>query len=34
MAGFGDLRRLHRETRRIQTVIDESFGALEAEDRL
>ncbi len=34
MAGFGKLRRLHRETLRIQAVVDETFGVLEAEDRL
>ena len=34
MAGFGKLRRLHRETVRIQAVVDKTFGVLEAEDRL
>lgn len=34
MAGFGKLRRLHRETVRIQALVDETFGVLEAEDRL
>ena len=34
MAGFGDLRRFHRETLRIQMVIDQTFGVLEAEDRM
>ena len=34
MAGFGNLRRFHRETLRIQAVIDETFGVLEAEDRM
>jgi len=34
MAGFGKLRRLRKETARIQGVIDEAFEAVEAEDRL
>ena len=34
MAGFGKLRRLRKETARIQGVIDEAFGVVEAEDRL
>ena len=34
MAGFGKLRHLHRETLRIQAVVDETFGVLEVEDRL
>lgn len=34
MAGFGKLRRLHKETARIQGVIDEAFEAVESEDRL
>ncbi len=33
MQGFGKLRRLHKETRRIQTRIDETFEVIEAEDR-
>ncbi len=33
MQGFGALRRLHRETRRIQASIDEVFDAIEPEDR-
>lgn len=33
MQGFGTLRRLHRETRQVQARIDETFGAVEAEDR-
>lgn len=32
MSGFGRLRRLHRETTRIQAVIDETFGTLAPED--
>ena len=34
MAGFGKLRRLRKETERIQGVIDEAFEAVESEDRL
>ena len=34
MSGFGVLRRLRKETARIQGVIDEAFEAVEAEDRL
>jgi hypothetical protein len=33
LAGFGELRRLRRETRRIQAVIDETFEVIEPEDR-
>jgi plasmid stability protein len=33
MAGFGALRHLRSETRRIQALIDEEFGQLEPEDR-
>jgi hypothetical protein len=33
MRGFGKLRRLRRETRRIQAKIDEQFEVLEPEDR-
>lgn len=33
MKGFGELRPLHRETRRIQARIDEAFGIVEEEDR-
>lgn len=33
MAGFGKLRRLRKETRRIQTRIDKQFEAIEPEDR-
>jgi hypothetical protein len=34
MDGFGKLRRLRKETRRIQGVIDEEFEVIEPEDRL
>ncbi len=34
MEGFGKLRRLRKETARIQGVIDEAFEVIEAEDRL
>ncbi len=33
MQGFGKLRRLHKETERIQSRIDAAFEAVEAEDR-
>ena len=33
MRGFGKLRRLHKETRRIQSRIDERFEVIEPEDR-
>lgn len=33
MQGFGKLRRLHNETARIQARIDETFDAIEPEDR-
>jgi hypothetical protein len=33
MAGFGGLRRLRGETRRIQTAIGEAFETIEPEDR-
>ena len=33
MQGFGKLKRLRRETARIQTAIDTEFGTVEAEDR-
>ncbi len=33
MEGFGQLRRLHKETERIKARIDEAFEAIEAEDR-
>jgi hypothetical protein len=34
MHGFGKLRRLRRETARIQAVIDREFEVVEPEDRL
>lgn len=34
MAGFGKLRRLRKETSRIQGLIDDEFAIVEAEDRL
>ena len=34
MGGFGKLRRLRKETRRIQGVISEEFEVIEPEDRL
>jgi hypothetical protein len=34
MLGFGQLRRLHRETLRVQSKIDEEFEVVEPEDRL
>ena len=33
MQGFGELRRLRKETARVQTRIDEAFEAIEPEDR-
>ena len=33
MQGFGKLRRLRRETRRVQSRIDERFEVIEPEDR-
>jgi hypothetical protein len=33
MRGFGQLRRLRRETGRIQRVIDQEFDVVEPEDR-
>ena len=33
MQGFGKLRRLHRETERLQARIDDAFEVVEAEDR-
>lgn len=33
MQGFGKLRRLRKETRRIQARIDEGFEVIEPEDR-
>jgi hypothetical protein len=34
MEGFGKLRRLRKETQRIQAKIDLEFGVIESEDRL
>ena len=33
MQGFGKLRRLRKETVRVQARIDEAFDAIESEDR-
>jgi hypothetical protein len=33
MQSFGQLRRLHKETVRVQARIDEAFEAIEPEDR-
>jgi hypothetical protein len=33
MQGFGKLRRLHKETVRVQSVIDNEFEVVEPEDR-
>ena len=33
MEGFGKLRKLRRETRRIQKKVDDEFGVIEPEDR-
>jgi len=34
MAAFGELRRLRKETARINRLIEEEFEQIEAEDRL
>ena len=34
MEGFGKLKRLHKETVRIQAAIDREFASIEPEDRL
>jgi len=34
MSGFGKLRRLRKETARIQAAIDNEFETIESEDRL
>ena len=34
MHGFGKLRRLRKETQRVQQAIDEEFDVIEPEDRL
>jgi hypothetical protein len=33
MQGFGELKRLHRETVRLQSLIDKEFEVIEPEDR-
>ena len=33
MRGFGRLKRLHKETARVQSVVDEEFEVIEPEDR-
>jgi hypothetical protein len=33
MQGFGKLKRLHKETIRVQSVIDQEFAAIESGDR-
>jgi hypothetical protein len=33
MRGFGKLRHLHKETMRVQSVIDQEFEVIEPEDR-
>ena len=33
MKGFGQLRRLRKETARVQAVVDQEFGVIEPEDR-
>ena len=33
MQGFGKLKRLHKETTRVQSVVDEEFEVIEPEDR-
>ena len=32
MRGFGKLKRLHKETRRVQSVVDKEFEVIEPED--
>jgi len=32
MQGFGKLKRLHKETTRVQSVVDEEFEVIEPED--
>jgi hypothetical protein len=34
MKGFGKLRHLHEETKRIERIIEEEFEQIEPEDRL
>jgi hypothetical protein len=33
MQGFGKLKRLHKETVRVQSAVDEAFEVIEPEDR-
>jgi hypothetical protein len=33
MKGFGKLKRLHKETARVQSVVDQEFEVIEPEDR-
>jgi hypothetical protein len=33
MQGFGKLKRLHKETVRVQSVVDQEFDVIEPEDR-
>lgn len=33
MQGFGKLKRLHKETLRVQSAVDEEFEVIEPEDR-
>jgi hypothetical protein len=33
MKGFGKLRRLHKETVRVQSIVDREFEVIEPEDR-
>lgn len=33
MQGFGKLKRLHKETVRVQSAVDEEFEVIEPEDR-
>jgi hypothetical protein len=33
MQGFGKLKRLHKETARVQSLVDREFEAIEPEDR-
>jgi hypothetical protein len=33
MRGFGKLKRLHKETVRVQSIIDQEFEIIEPEDR-
>lgn len=33
MQGFGKLKRLHKETVRVQSVVDQEFEIIEPEDR-